>query len=68
MMSLGVELVWGPLYRAEVGCLGESSRELPVCIFRVEVNMEKSKDKGKVRPRTSHEGAEWSIGIALLFL
>ena len=61
---------WGPLYRAEVGCLGESSRKLPVCIFRVEVNVEisKGKGKGKVCPRTSHEGPEWSTGMALLFL
>jgi hypothetical protein len=67
-MRLGVELVLDPFYRAEVGCLGDSSRELPVCIFRVQGNMEKSVGKGKVHRRTGHEGPVWSAGIAVLFL
>jgi len=61
------ELVLGPLHRAELGCLGDSSRELSVCIFRVEVNMEKSKGKGKGHRRTGHKGPEWSADIAVLF-
>jgi hypothetical protein len=48
MMRLGVELVLVPLYRAEMGCLGDSSRELLVCMFRVEFNVEKSNGKVKV--------------------
>ena len=46
-MRLGVELILGPLYCAEVGCLGVSSSELPVCKFRVEVNIDKMKVKVK---------------------
>jgi hypothetical protein len=68
MMRLGVELVFVPLYRAEMGCLGDSSRELLVCMFRVEFNVDKSNRNVNLTLEGTTKAQRGCRGIAALFL